>query len=318
MRDERHLLVKTAVLYYKYDMNQPLIAEKLGLSRQKVGRLLKQAKDMGIVKISIQSELTYSTELAAALEELFDLKEAIVVDVPVYEEQVIKEEIGKAAAELLARILVDGDSLSISWSSTVYQCARNLGHLSLSGMKFSQLNGSHEKVPYIYSGMNILNLLNQCVDQSVSYPLLAPLKVNSEGLLSSLLKDDTIQRAMQAAVESRIALFGIGSISQASSLFQAGYMDAELVNALQSCGAVADVCGHFLDGNGLLCNQESEKRTLAISEMDLKRKEYSIALAGETTKAKAILGALKGSWCNVLVTDVKTAEQVIQEMKATE
>lgn len=312
MKDERNLLVKTAVLYYKYDMNQPEIAKKLGLSRQKVGRLLKQAKDEGIVRITIQSDISYSTECAAMLENLFSLKEAIVVDVPVYEDQVIKEEIGKAAAGLLSRILTDNDSISISWSSTVYQCARNLGRLPLKGLTFSQLNGSHEKVPYMYSGMNILNLLNHCVDQSTSYPLLAPMKVNSEGLLLSLLKDDTIQQAMQAAVKSRIAVFGIGSISQDSSLFHAGYMDAKLVKSLHSCGAVADVCGHFINSDGYICNQESERRTLSISETDLKCKEYSIALAGNIHKAEAILGALRGGWCNVLVTDLKTAERIIE------
>jgi len=310
--DGRNLLVKTAVLYYKYDMNQSEIAKKLGLSRQKVGRLLKQARDEGIVRITIQSDVSYSAECAAMLENLFSLKEAIVVDVPVYEDQIIKEEIGKAAAELLSRILIDNDSMSISWGSTVYQCARNLRHRPLKGLTFSQLNGSHEKVPYTHSGMNILNLLNHSVDQSTSYPLFAPMKVNSEGLLLSLLKDDTIQQAMQAAVKSRIAVFGIGSISHDSSLFHAGYMDAMLVKSLHSCGAVADVCGHFINNDGYICNQELERRTLSISETDLKSKEYFIALAGNIHKAEAILGALKGHWCNVLVTDLKTAERIIE------
>ncbi|MFA5447558.1 MAG: sugar-binding transcriptional regulator [Sphaerochaeta sp.] len=311
MRNEQQLIVKVAVLYYKYDMHQAVIAKKLGLSRQKIGRLLKQAKDEGIVKITIQSDLSYASECAATLERLFSLKEAIVVDVPVYEDQIIKEELGKAAADLLERILENDDSLSISWSSTVYQSVRHMEKLPLTGLRFSQLNGSHERVPFTYSGLNILNLLNQKIPHSRTFPLLAPMKLYSEELLVSLLKDNTIKEAMQAASESRIALFGVGSISQDSSLFHAGYMDNELVETLQAVGAVADVCGHFIDQYGKLCSPETERRILSISETHLKRKEYSIALAGNIQKAEAIHGALKGGWCNVLITDLQTAEQLV-------
>ncbi|PKL11509.1 MAG: hypothetical protein CVV52_13625 [Spirochaetae bacterium HGW-Spirochaetae-8] len=316
MKDDYRLLVKTALLYYKYDMNQPAIAEKLGLSRQKVGRLLKQAKDEGIVKISIQSALSYSEECASTIEDLFSLKLAIIIDAPIYDDQNIKEEIGKATADYLRRILRDDDSLSISWSSTVYQCVRELGKLPLRGLRFSQLNGSHEKVSYTYSGMNIINMLSQCAEDSIMYPLLAPMKVNSEKLLVSLQQDDTIQKAMRAASESRIALFGIGSISKDSSLFHAGYMDAKLLNALHECGGVADVCGHFINKEGRICNQDSERTTLTIAESDLKRKEYIIAVAGNLNKAEAIYGALNGNWCNVLVTDLRTAEKLIEWKKA--
>jgi len=316
MKDDYRLLVKTALLYYKYDMNQPAIAEKLGISRQKVGRMLKQAKDQGIVKISIESKLFYSEECASIIENLFSLKMAIITDSPIYDDQSIKVEIGKATADFLRRILRDEDSLSISWSSTVYQCVRKLGKLPLKGLRFSQLNGSHENVSYTYSGMNIINILSQCAEETIMYPLLAPMKVNSEKLLLSLQQDDTIKKAMQAASESRVALFGIGCISKDSSLYHAGYMNAQLVDALHDCGGVADVCGHFINKEGNICNQESERTTLTITESDLKQKEYIIAVAGHVRKAEAIYGALNGHWCNVLVTDLRTAEKLIEWKKA--
>lgn len=317
MKDEYFLIVKTALLYYRYDMNQPEIARKLGLSRQKVGRLLKQAKEQGIVKITIDYQPSYSEECAAKLERLYNLKEALVIDVPVYDEEEIKNEIGKAAAAFLRRIMRDNDSLSISWSSMVYLCARHLGQLNLQNITYSQLNGNHEKVPYKHSGMNILNILTQNTRDSTSFPLLAPMKVNSEELLQSLKADDTIKRAMQAARESRIAVFGIGSISKTSILFQAGYMDTDLVNKLQACGAAADVCGHVINSDGELCDLDSERKTLSIEPEELKKKEYRVAIAGHEYKANAIYGALQGNWCNVLVTDLRTAERLI-EMKTAD
>ncbi len=316
MKDENNLMVKTALLYYRYDMTQPEIALKLGLSRQKVGRLLKQARESGLVKITIDYKPSYSEECAGKLESLYSLREAIVIDTPVYDEDEIKNEIGKVGAEFLKRIMRDNDSLSISWSSMVYLCAKHLGPMNLQKVIYSQLNGSHEKVPYKYSGMSILNILTQKTPNSTAYPLLAPMKVNSEELLQSLMEDDTIKTAMQAAKESRIALLGIGSISRSSILFQAGYMDAELVKTLQACNAVADVCGHFINSDGELCNLESERKTLSIAPDDLKKKEFRIAVAGHEYKTNAIYGALQGKWCNVLITDLRTAEKLIEMKQA--
>ncbi len=316
MIDDYRLLVKTALLYYKYDINQHIISARLGISRQKVGRLLKKARDMNMVQISINSDLAYSEECSTILEEMFSLKEAIIIDVPIYDDEHIKEVIGKASAEFLRRILRDDDSLSISWSSTVYQCVNQLGITQLSGLKFSQLNGSHENVPYNYSGMNILNMLSQCGTDSITYPLLAPMIVNSRDIRASLLRDSNIKKAMDAASESRIALFGVGSISKHSSLYQAGYLDTHLVEILHDCGAVADVCGHFINNNGIICHKETENRTISISETDLKKKEYMIAIAGSDKKSDALYGVLNGSWCNVLITDLKTAENLIERKKA--
>ena len=317
MKDEEYrLLVKTAILYYKYDMNQPAISSKLGISRQKVGRLLKQARESGVVTITIHTDLAFPEECSTQIEQLFSLRHAIIIDVPIYDEDHIKEEIGKAAAAYLRRILQDGDGVSISWSSTVYQCARNLSNLPNTGLHFSQLNGSHVKVPYNFSAMNILNILGNSSADAQTFPLIAPMMVNSEEILESLMQDTSIQHALDATKESRIALFGIGSISEQSSLYQAGYLDTSLVEQLHRCGAVADVCGHFINSHGNICNEYAERRTIAISEADLKAKEYVIALAGSDKKCDAIYGALNGGWCNVLITDLRTAELLIAMKKA--
>lgn len=314
MKDNNYrLCVKVALLYYKYDFNQPEIAQKLGISRQKVGRLLKQAKEQGIVKISIHSEVSYYEEYSATLEELFSLREVIIVDVPLYEEKNIKEELGRAGAEFLKRIVTENDSLSISWSSTVYECIKNIRDFEISGMTFSQLNGSHEKVPYIYSGLNLVNMLGECCRNSHIYPLLAPMKVDSYEILQSIMKDDTIKRSMKIAEESRIALFGVGSISSESSLYEAGYMDSNLLKRLGVRHAVGDVCGHFINALGEICDRESDIKTVAISEASLKRKEYRIAIAGGKQKSDAIMAALRGGWCNVLITDMETAEIIVRQ-----
>lgn len=50
---ERIILVAT--LYYKEKLSQQEIAQRLGVSRPWISKLLKKAEDMGLVKIEIQS-----------------------------------------------------------------------------------------------------------------------------------------------------------------------------------------------------------------------------------------------------------------------
>ena len=51
--DELPLLVKVARFYYEDGLNQDAITERLGLSRSKVSRLMAQARESGVVQITV-------------------------------------------------------------------------------------------------------------------------------------------------------------------------------------------------------------------------------------------------------------------------
>ena len=59
-----------AELYYQYDLSQPEIAKRLSISRPWVSKLLKRAKEMGIIKI----EITTSSASIISLEETLKMK----------------------------------------------------------------------------------------------------------------------------------------------------------------------------------------------------------------------------------------------------
>ena len=70
-----HLLVKIAELYFLDELTQFQISRRLGLSRQKVQRLIRAAKDKGIVQITVQSAQRTSSHLERQLEKRFSLRE---------------------------------------------------------------------------------------------------------------------------------------------------------------------------------------------------------------------------------------------------
>ena len=79
-------------------------------------------------------------------------------------------------------------------------------------------------------------------------------------------------------------------------------------------GAVGDILLRFFDENGKPVKGPLSSRVVSMSLEQLARVNRAIAVAGGARKYKAILGALRGKWINVLVTDRCTAERLVQEM----
>jgi DNA-binding transcriptional regulator LsrR (DeoR family) len=113
----RAALAEVARLYYVRELTQQQIAQRLGVSRFKVLRLLEQARAEGVVRFEIDEPTPVDDELAQGLEERFGLEQAVVVD----------EGIARAGAELLPRLLHSRDVLGVAWGETLAQVASHLG-----------------------------------------------------------------------------------------------------------------------------------------------------------------------------------------------
>jgi deoxyribonucleoside regulator len=77
--EARDLLTSVARLYYLDDRGQQEIADILGISRSKVSRLLTTAREVGVVRISVDDYDPRDREVEAALRARFGLRFAVVV-----------------------------------------------------------------------------------------------------------------------------------------------------------------------------------------------------------------------------------------------
>jgi DNA-binding transcriptional regulator LsrR (DeoR family) len=108
-------MAEVARLYYVRDLTQQDIADRLGVSRFKVVRLLEQARAEGVVRFEIDEPTSVDDGLSRALEERYDLETALVVD-----------DVATAAATLLPRSLRAGDVLGGAWGETLAAIERRL------------------------------------------------------------------------------------------------------------------------------------------------------------------------------------------------
>ena len=71
------LLAEVAHLYYVKNLTQRHIAERIGVSRSKVSRMLREARSRGLVEIRIHSPLVLDTDLQDALKARLGLPECL-------------------------------------------------------------------------------------------------------------------------------------------------------------------------------------------------------------------------------------------------
>ena len=109
-------MAEVARLYYVRDLTQQQIAERLGVSRFKVLRLLEQARSEGVVRFEIDEPVPVRDDLSRALEERFGLATALVVE----------SGVAAAAASLLPRLLRPRDVLGVSWGETLAALVKHL------------------------------------------------------------------------------------------------------------------------------------------------------------------------------------------------
>ncbi len=314
--EELRLLAKVAHLYYRQDMSQAEIAERLSLSQATISRLLKRAMNEGLVHITVTIPPGVFAEQEQRLIDRYQLREAIVVDCDrPDDEEAIQRLLGAAAAYYLEHTLRRRDIIGISsWSATLLAMVDAMRPLprSIDAQVVQILGGVGQPDAEVHA-THLTNRLAKLVHGKAIF-LPAPGIVGSEEARRILLADPYVTEAVALFERLTVALVGIGSIEPSKLLARSGnvFSEAELDLARRQ-GAVGDVCLRFFDADGHPVITELDKRVIGIPLQRLRHVERSIGIAGGSRKHVAIRGALRGRLVNVLITDRFTAQMLLEE-----
>jgi transposase len=113
------LMREVAKLYYYEDLTQDQIGEIVGLSRQKVWRVLKKAKEEGIVQIKIIEPSDKELENENQLKEKFGLKEVKITLSFQENDKILLKRVAQVAASYLRNRL---DPYSTDNDTTCFLC----------------------------------------------------------------------------------------------------------------------------------------------------------------------------------------------------
>ncbi len=310
--DEIRLMAKIARMYYDQGIRQQQITERLNIHQSKVSRMLKRARETNIVRISVATPVGFFPELEDAIESRFDLKEAIVIDSDGEEERVVRD-LGAAAAFYVETTIKPEMVIGISsWSRSLFSMVETLHpNTAGAGGKVVQILGGVGNASTQYQAMLLAQRLAALIGAS---PVLlqAPGVVGSPEAKAVLIKDAAVEEASKLFSKLDLALVGIGSLEPSSLLASSGniFSVAER-QQLRRAGAVGDICFQFIDKQGRLVDSPLMKRVIGIDLATLKSAPRVVGIAGGESKVPAILASLAGKWINVLITDRRTAEQLI-------
>ncbi len=303
-------LSRVASLYYDQKMTQQEISEITGIARPIISKMINEARDKGIVKITVQYPWT-SKELEKALMDTFGLKDAMVMvsDAKTYDEMLTG--LGTLVAAYFNQILRDNMVIGISWGSALQHMIKALQPRNVSNVEVVQIIGASGTENNLTEGPLLAQLLSTRLNSACRY-LHAPLVVENKVIHDGLLEERGIRETLNRAKSADVALVGIGSVDRdLFPLKRSGYITEIERQKLVADGAVGDICGQYYSLDGQWLDTEINHRIIGIDLQTLTQIETVIAVAGDIRKGDAILGALHGKYIDVLATDAQTAQYVL-------
>lgn len=295
------LATKAAWFYYMENYTQHQIAEAMGLSRAKVIRLLEDAKTDGIIQFNFRKDDSTRVSLEKNLIAAYGLNDAFVVPTPL-NEAALTHTISRAAALYVSDHLRPGGYLNIGYGDTV---SSMLGYLAKEHEDpinvVSMTGGVSYYLPSVSSTAYAMHL----------FLIPSPLIVSSSEVRDALLGEKSIQEIYAMTEHADMSVVGIGAAVEGATVLRNGIIRESELAILKMQGSVGDVLNHFYDSEGNPITTEIENRTISTDIEKLHTMKNVVGVAGGPEKVAAIKAVLRGGYLNVLVTDSKTAEELL-------
>jgi deoxyribonucleoside regulator len=313
---DTRLLVKVAQLYHLQSLNQDQIGRQLGVSRSKVSRMLKEARERRLVEVTIRYPAQLSLDLERRLESELGLREAVVVNTGGVVGTQVLSSVAGAASDYLLRVLKAGDVLGVSGGETVALAAQFMPAATVENVSVVHLGTA---LAYLgdraaYSSAEVALQVAQklgSMERLVLIPI--PSLLDNETIRDALLRDTGVRRAMALLASCTVALVGIGAVEGRSRIPERRVRPVaeDEMAELRNVGAVGEICTRFFDRGGEACVTSLDRRMVALDLNQLRAVPLVIGVACGTHKAAAILGSVRGGYVKSLVTDDITATQVL-------
>jgi DNA-binding transcriptional regulator LsrR (DeoR family) len=310
---EEQLLVRLAYACEVQGLTQGQAAETFGITRLRVNKALAEARERGLVRVSINSPLGACVELEHELCDAFDLDSATVA--PVAGENFnIHTILGSALGQFLTRFLAREEVclFGMSWGNTLNMATRFIEPLDRPDLEITSVMGGLAKGSDVNSYEITTRLADLC-NAAHSY-FTAPVYTASLESRNILRAQQEFRRSIEKIRAADGLALAAGDMAN-SLLLADGLPDDVTIAELVEAGAVGDIMGYFLDQYGQPIDHEINQRILGLDIEDLNDLPNVIVAAGGINKVPIIRAILKRGCVNHLVIDERAALCLLEPVR---
>lgn len=315
--EDDDLMVKAAWFYYVGGLNQEETAGHLRLTRAKINKILAQARESGIVSISIDHQRVGLLPVENALRQRFGLEFCIStpsfgfgsakrVD-PEIRKTISFRAVGVAAANYLKKFLTEEPrgTVGTGWGRTIEQMTLQLAGVRAPGARFISIMGSLTA----NSSFNPFEVVHALARRTggEGYFLPVPFIADSVKDRRVLMSQTSVVKAFEIAHSASICIISAGELTEESLLRRQGMITKAELSSLRAAGAIGDTNGIFFNNQGRPVDHELNQRTIGLSFDDLRKLQVILLIAGQE-KAQAARALLNSGIVKGLIIDGDAAE----------
>lgn len=300
---EEMLMTKAAWHYYFEGITQQQAAERMGISRMRVIKLLEKARQTGIIQFRLRKDGETRMQMERALIDRYHLKDAFVVPAAAGPSSTNAAIAEAASMYIIERLAPDG-CINIGYGNTPSRTLNILATITERTLTCVSLTGGVSYyLPDAHS--NVFNARLHLIP--------APLLASSKEMAQAMRQEASVMEISRMISLSQLTVVGIGGMHESATIFNSGVLNRNDFLYLQMRGAAGDLLSHFIDKDGQLIDTPLEERLISTPLSTLKALPNVIGVAAGENKVNAIRAALRGRYLDILITDDATAHRLIEE-----
>lgn len=302
-------LTQVARMYYEQDMNQSEIAKALGVSRPLVSVLLSEARECGIVTITINDAGSASELLSKRLVARYGLKQAVVVE-DMKSAEDTNNLVAARAYELCFLSEEKPRSVGLGWGSMLGRMADYAETLpELEGAAKGRLFPLIGGIGASYRGYHT-NELARIISGKAGYEaeyLYLPAFFDSEAELDFARRLETYGAVQNGWDSMELALVNISNFPSYPDLG----VEYRFGSRLTEGRAVGRLLAHYYDAQGRVI-EAKVSNALQASVEQLRRAPRTVAVCSTLLRPQSVTGALSLGVIDTLCLPQSLADKVLE------
>jgi DNA-binding transcriptional regulator LsrR (DeoR family) len=310
------LIVKVAQMYYLDGLKQEDIARQIGISRSLISMILTEAKERGIVEITVRDPFLNDEELSSRLASHYPRTAFTVIPTSSRDATARRKLVAQRAADILARSLKGDEVLGLAWGRTCLELVHAFRpadeKLNLSIVPL--IGGTSQTAPYFQINEMVRVLAERA--GGIPYFIHAPALVSDRGERDLHLNGSAMQPIRQRWKRMDVLVTAIGALGNEHPDRESYLGETEVQRDVGQRDAAGDICARYFDHRGRFIVDDHYERVVGVPVEDLKAARTAVCMASGVEKADAIVGALKTGVAKQLVMDEPTARAALEIMVA--